>query len=517
MKIHEKRKDRRAGSRRKRALTAAAVAGVFLVALLGTFFFVRPFGTPKVQAEDELANLHTNSPNLTTFLLIGADSRPDDPGRSDTLIVGAYDKKQQRLAMLSIPRDTYTYINKEHGYDKINHAFAYGQQQLTVSVVQRLIGMPIDHYVVVNFQGFIQIIDALGGIDIDAEKRMYYVDPADKGMGPNGLVIDIQPGPQHMDGKTALGYARFRHDEEADRGRMRRQQQVIKTVVAEIAQPSTFIKIPKLVPALFNTVKTDMTPAEILAMGLGAKGAMEKGVVSATLDGEGMTLNGIYYMVPNLVDVRKTAYETLVGGEAPPEFMAKAQEDQTAFARVVQREKARTVQNAGTPSTPSSPTTVPSGSGSKGNTGGASTPGGGKSTPSDGLSTPSDGLGTPSDGLGTPSDGLGTPGGGTGTPSDGLGTPGGGLGTSGGNAGTSGGGSSTSGGGSSTSGGGSSTSGGGSSTSGGGAGTSGGGAGTSGGGAGTSGGGTGTPGDGTGTPGGKTGGLGTRIISANGQ
>jgi LCP family protein required for cell wall assembly len=333
---------KRSARRFKRVWTALAICAAFLITLVGAFFFIRPFGKPEAVANspEELKSLHAPAEGVTTFLLIGADQRPGDVGRADTMIVGSYDEKNQRLAMVSIPRDTFTYV-KGHGFTKINHSYAYGGPSLAVQTAQQLIGMPIDHYVVVNFQGFMGFIDALGGVDINAEKRLYYVDPEDTGMGPNGLVIDIQPGPQRMNGYNALGYARFRMDEEGDRGRMRRQQQVIEAVVKEIAQPSTFAKIPKLIPTVFKTVETDMTTAQMVSYGLGGKGALSKGVAAGAITGADMMLNGIYYMVPNMVEVRKLVYETLMGTAPPADYMAKAADEQALYERSVKEEQAK--------------------------------------------------------------------------------------------------------------------------------------------------------------------------------
>ncbi|HLO04158.1 MAG TPA: LCP family protein [Symbiobacteriaceae bacterium] len=315
---------------------------VFLIALLAGLFFVRPFGQkqPPITPEPaEQAQLHTPAKDVTTFLVLGADKRPGDQGRADTMIVGSYDEANERLAMVSIPRDTYTYV-KGHDFTKINHAFAYGGTRLTISTVQQLIGLPIDHYVLVNFQGFMKFIDALGGVDIDAEKRMYYVDAEDVGMGPRGLVIDIKPGLQRMDGYDTLAYARFRKDAEGDRGRMRRQQQVIMAVMKELTQPSTFAKIPKLIPTVFNTIETDLTMAQMISYGMGGKGAMEKGIVAASTTGDDIALDGIDYVAPNIVDLRTVVYRTLMGTEPTTEYLAKAHEDQASYAQVLRQAEA---------------------------------------------------------------------------------------------------------------------------------------------------------------------------------
>jgi len=143
-----------------------------------------------------------------TVLLLGTDSRPGETvGRTDTIIVARVDTAENRLSLLSIPRDTRVNIPK-HGMDKINSANVYGGPTLTARVVSDLIGMPVQYYALTNWESFKEMVDTLGGITIDVEKRMYYYDRAD---GPE-YIIDLQPGVQRLDGRKALQYVRWRND-----------------------------------------------------------------------------------------------------------------------------------------------------------------------------------------------------------------------------------------------------------------------------------------------------------------
>ncbi|MBQ8918900.1 MAG: LCP family protein, partial [Acidaminococcaceae bacterium] len=110
------------------------------------------------------------------IVVMGCDIRKDDVGRSDTLFVVMLDKNNKQASLLSIPRDTRVKI-KDRGWDKINAAFAYGGQDLTRSTVQDFLGIRLHNYVVVDFQGFKDLVDVIGGVDINVEKRMYYYDP----------------------------------------------------------------------------------------------------------------------------------------------------------------------------------------------------------------------------------------------------------------------------------------------------------------------------------------------------
>lgn len=195
----------------------------------------------------------------TTVMIMGIDERGDDVGRSDTLMIATLDPKKHQAALLSIPRDTRVKI-KGNGFDKINAAYAYGGYKLTQDTVENFLGTPMDHYVLINIQAFQRIIDAIGGVDIDVEKRMFYEDPWDD---DGGLVIDLYPGEQHMDGKKAIQYVRYR-DGEGDIGRIGRQQKFMKAVLAKMITPEMVLRLPKLVDEISSALKTDMSVTELL-------------------------------------------------------------------------------------------------------------------------------------------------------------------------------------------------------------------------------------------------------------
>ena len=127
------------------------------------------------------------SGDKTVVMLMGVDEREGDVGRSDTLMIATLDPKKKKAAILSIPRDTRVKI-QGHGFDKINAAYAYGGYKLTQSTVENLLGVEMEHYVLINVNAFTKIIDAIGGVDINVEKRMYYEDPWDDNAG---LVINL--------------------------------------------------------------------------------------------------------------------------------------------------------------------------------------------------------------------------------------------------------------------------------------------------------------------------------------
>ena len=241
-----------------------------------------------------------------TVMIMGVDERADDVGRSDTLMIATLDSDKNQAALLSVPRDTRVKI-KGHGFDKINAAYAYGGRKLTQETIESLLNTHINHYIKINVHGFTKIIDALGGIDIDVEKRMYYEDPWDD---DGGLYIDLQPGMQHMDGKTAITYVRYR-DEEGDIGRIKRQQNFMKAVMDKLVSPTIIPKLPAIVSAVSDSVETDMSVSEILSFLGTLQDAKDNGLKSEMLPGKPVYIEGISYWVPDISKTRQILANTL--------------------------------------------------------------------------------------------------------------------------------------------------------------------------------------------------------------
>ena len=236
------------------------------------------------------------------IVVMGCDIRKDDVGRSDTLFVVMLDKSNKNAALLSVPRDTRVKI-KGHGWDKVNSAFAYGGHKLTQETVQDFLGIKINNYVVVDFRGFKGLVDAVGGVDINVEKRMYYYDPyAD-------FEIDLRPGKQHMDGKTAMQYVRYR-DEEGDIGRIRRQQKFIMALYQQIASKNIIAKMPGVSKQIMSMVKTDLSLKEMVELGNVMRGMMEKdGLKMSMVPGEPKYIDGISYWIPDIPKMRQQMAE----------------------------------------------------------------------------------------------------------------------------------------------------------------------------------------------------------------
>ena len=272
-----------------------------------------------IKTEAKTANLNNKNINKNSvisaknnervnIMLMGVDERNKDVGRSDTLMVASLDSEQDTVSLLSIPRDTRVKI-KRHGYDKINAAYAYGGEELSQNTVESLLGIDINHYVIVNTHSFVDLIDALGGIDIEVEDRMQYEDPWDD---DGGLVIDLKPGMQHMDGKTAVTYVRYR-DAEGDAGRVRRQQRFMRACLDKLTDPSIVMKLPDVLNEARKVVKTDLSIGEMIEIAQTLKIAdeSEDGLKTGIVPGRWLYINGVSYLVPNIERLGKVLTNNL--------------------------------------------------------------------------------------------------------------------------------------------------------------------------------------------------------------
>lgn len=254
------------------------------------------------------------TPNRQNILLIGVDERLDDPGRSDTVMLLSLEPSRRQAALISVPRDTWVQIPK-HGWDKINHAYAYGKEALAAETVEHLLGVPVDHFVVINLKGFQKVVDTLGGVTIDVEKRMVYSDPY------QDLHIDLYPGVQLLNGLQAMQYVRFRADEAGDIGRIERQQKFIRALANQAFSPTTLIRLPTLINQLSGAVRTDLTPADLIKLVGPAKDAYDRGIKTAVVPGSPRTFYETSYLVPDIAEVRALIASLFELPSPKPEFV----------------------------------------------------------------------------------------------------------------------------------------------------------------------------------------------------
>ena len=265
------------------------------------------FAVLKGVARPETGPGEASHPDEIKYVMImGVDRRADDAGRSDTLMVAAVDVDSSKAALLSIPRDTRVAI-EGNGFDKINHAYAFGGHKLTQQTVENLLGVKMDHYILIDTKSFERIIDAIDGVDLNVEKRMYYEDPWDDN---GGLVIDLYPGEQHLDGDRAIQYVRYR-DGEGDIGRVGRQQKFMKAVLAKVISPDMLPRLPKLVEEVRKAVETDMSVTELLEFARLMESVHKNGLEAQMVPGQPAFLQDISYWIPDITDVRSILPQAL--------------------------------------------------------------------------------------------------------------------------------------------------------------------------------------------------------------
>jgi polyisoprenyl-teichoic acid--peptidoglycan teichoic acid transferase len=235
-----------------------------------------------------------------TVLLLGIDQRPDEPypSRTDAIALAHIDPQNQRVALLSLPRDLIVEV-PGFGYSRINAASVYGELNpqtgggvaLTRRTVSNLLNVPIDYVVHINFSGFIGAIDALGGVTINVEKEIY--DPAYPTMNYGYTVAHFLPGPQAMDGATALMYARVRHPD-SDFERMRRQQQVMIAALARLREQNSLFQIHSvaaITSAMRDYVQTDMPQDQMISLAWAFRDFSPADVERYTLDAGMVSMN----------------------------------------------------------------------------------------------------------------------------------------------------------------------------------------------------------------------------------
>lgn len=267
-------------------------------------------GQPGAPDDDQLGG--AGEPvNSLTVLLLGVDARPGETvARTDTIIVAHVEPADNRLSLLSIPRDTRVNIPR-HGWDKINAANVYGGPELTAQVVSGLIGFPVKYYALTNWEGFKDIVDTLGGVTINVEKRMYYYDPVD---GP-AYAIDLKPGEQRLDGRKALQYVRYRNDDLGDITRTERQLKFLKALAAEVMQADTLLKLPQLIPQINKSLRTNLGLKQMITLARAAKKFDQMEIVTQTLPGRFLEQGGLSYWAVDPQQARQVALSLFKEGQ----------------------------------------------------------------------------------------------------------------------------------------------------------------------------------------------------------
>jgi LCP family protein required for cell wall assembly len=227
----------------------------------------------------------------TNILILGLDRRPEQGFvvRSDTIVLATIYPASPRVALLSIPRDLYVDI-PGHGPGRINTAHFWGENDvggggpaLAKQAILENFGVPVDHYVRLDFNGFRVIVDAVGGIEIDVEEPV--VDNAYPTDDYGTIRIEIPPGRQHMDGETALRYARSRHGS-SDFERAQRQQQILVALAQRMLVPEAWPRWPTVYAVVMTNVDTDLGFLDLILMAPTLLQVGPKGIERRVIDRE---------------------------------------------------------------------------------------------------------------------------------------------------------------------------------------------------------------------------------------
>lgn len=245
-------------------------------------------------------------PSAQTILLIGSDHRwqGGDGARSDTIMLARIQPDRHRIALLSIPRDLYVAI-PGHGHDRINMAFHYGGERLLTRVVRDTLGVEIDHFVEIDFHGFKDLVDDVGGVWFPVDERYF-----NRNIGTaatNYANIDLQPGYQRLDGDEALAFARYRHGD-SDFVRAARQQLLLRVVARDaLGDVWNPFRVRRLAFSLAKATTSDISSlGEILSLARAIHETPSTRVVRATVQATDFTEYGADYVASTPTQLRAT-------------------------------------------------------------------------------------------------------------------------------------------------------------------------------------------------------------------
>lgn len=251
----------------------------------------------------------------TNVLLIGVDQF----NLADSIAIAFFNPRGETLGVLSFPRDSRVQIPGRR-WDKLNHAYSFGGANLLRETLVNLTGVTINYTVVFSFNSFVRAIDLIGGVDIYVERAMRYTDRSQM------LFINIPRGQQHLSGRMALDFVRFRSDPMGDLGRIQRQQRFMTAVMERMATPSMILRIPSLVGEIVSAINTDLSPIKAVRLARYATSLRQGGLRFGMAPGRATFIGGISYwavdtvelsvMIPRLIAAEEASEQTEEPGSA---------------------------------------------------------------------------------------------------------------------------------------------------------------------------------------------------------
>ncbi|WP_256201310.1 LCP family protein [Thermoanaerobacter thermocopriae] len=281
------------------------ISAILLLSLLsagvGGYIFLKSLN-PSDSFLMQRSSENTNSETIQkiNILVLGVDeTSPTDPKRSDTMILLSYNPKTNKAYILSIPRDTMIKLDK-YGTQKINAAYPIGGPQLAMDTVSQLIGEPVDYYVKIGYEGFKQLVDDLGGVEMNVPVDMNYDDYA------GNLHIHLKKGVQLLDGEKALQLVRFRHGyAEQDLERVKVQREFLLAMFEKAKNPSTLLKINRILKTINQYVETNIPPVTMLKYADYILKLDKENIKTATLPGTPQYVNGIAYYITDPQEIQE--------------------------------------------------------------------------------------------------------------------------------------------------------------------------------------------------------------------
>ncbi|WP_338231031.1 LCP family glycopolymer transferase [Companilactobacillus muriivasis] len=254
-----------------------------------------------------------NNKKPVSILLLGVDTTDDGVrdaekdyrGNSDTMIVVTVNPDTNKTTMMSVPRDSMAQIwksssNNTRKIQKINSAYNIGNEESAVATTEKFLNIPIDYYVKVDFNSLTQIVNAVGGVDVDVPFSFSYGDTGQK-------ESHFKKGKMHLNGKQALDYSRMRYeDPKGDYGRQLRQRQVITAIIKSAASAKTFTRYQKVLDSISSSMTTNLSFSDMQSMFLNYRGAA-KSIGSDHVQGYGSMINGSSYEVIPSKELRRAS------------------------------------------------------------------------------------------------------------------------------------------------------------------------------------------------------------------
>lgn len=252
-------------------------------------------------AREEKVDLEKQEP--FSVLLLGIDTGDlgrTEQGRSDAIMVASVNPEQEKTTIVSIPRDTYVTIVGHGTDDKINHAYAFGGAAMSMDTVENFLQIPVDHYVSINMAGIKELVDAVGGVDIDNDLEFTFDN------------YTYKFGQIHLNGDQALGYIRMRYDD-SDYGRQGRQRKVVTAIAKQILSLEGATQYKSILNSMEDNMKTDMSFADMQKIALNYRDSF-KHMNPLQMQGEGFMQDGVSYQrvsEDELASIQKTLQQQL--------------------------------------------------------------------------------------------------------------------------------------------------------------------------------------------------------------